>query len=193
MTKFNSRPKFFTDASGQLQKYLYCSCCISRAYLPHEEGTEIFHACGDRQKIYYCKSCRSNKHRPDEHADDATNEIIAANAVKDLEKQQKFRLKQVKVEDEELKVEEPATKKYFVIMLLNAKDHYCTQICESVDQFIKEINADKKIEGLYYPPFKLVYKRAFVCEQSAKEEAHKIKAYSRERKITLVKDQSNEL
>lgn len=182
MTKFKSRPKFFTDANGRLQSYLYCSCCVSRAYLPHEEGTEIFHVGGDRQKIYYCKRCRSNKSRT---MNTDTDENAEADIVKELEPEP------IKPKIEMSSVE--VSTKYFVIMLLNKKDHYCTQFCENVDQFIKDINEGKKIDGLYYPPFELVYKRAFSNEQLAKQKAHEIKSYTREKKIALVKDQSNEL
>jgi predicted GIY-YIG superfamily endonuclease len=190
MANFKDRPKFFKE-NGQLKSYLYCSCCISRAYLPHEEGTEIFHVGGDSQKIYYCKKCKSVKtlfHKPE--SDDVTkeHEIVKEHKTRGFASKP---LPLVKpkievIEDENDK--DPESQKFFVIMLLNQKDQYCIQCCENVDQFMKDINSGNiKIFGLFFPPFKLVYKKSFSSEQLAKQRALEIKAYTRDKKILLTK------
>jgi predicted GIY-YIG superfamily endonuclease len=82
--------------------------------------------------------------------------------------------------------------KFFTIIIVNKKEQYCTQCCENVEQFIKDINSGIKISGLYYPPFELVYKKSFSNEKLAKQYVNTIKSYTRDKKMSLIKGVNNE-
>jgi len=261
MAKFHDRPKFFRDHNGKMQQYLYCSCCISRTYLPTEENIEIFYMGGDAQKIYYCKTCMINKKAKHlafnmpgtianndelEIQNDLSNDDVTIETLINVEPEQLIDDNFIKIKvpilftteinknnDYFSKVENQTqlmnsfstnnlkektiksldskknnkfsfigqivdfnniSKNWYVIIVKNAIDNYHCRACgEDINKFIDEMNNGRKIQGMVFPPFNLVYKRQMINERSAKLVQDKIRFYAKDKKTDLIlKDPENE-